>query len=146
GQGYASGLAGIATDFGITVEEPAPQPTPQPPAPPVRQAPPPAYHKPAAPVAGKINLDKGKVNLQKGQSVSLVKTGAPPLTRIRMGLGWAAGTGRSIDLDASAILYDARGKDVDKVWFMSQKGAGGAVQHSGDNLVGGGGGDDEQIS
>jgi stress response protein SCP2 len=147
GQGYASGLAGIATDFGITVEEPAAAPPVQqapPAAPPVPQAPP-AYHKPAAPSAGKINLDKGKVNLQKGQSVSLVKTGAPPLTRVRMGLGWAAGTGRSIDLDASAILYDARGKDVDKVWFMSQKGAGGAVKHSGDDLVGGGGGDDEQI-
>jgi stress response protein SCP2 len=163
GQGYATGLAGIATDFGITVEEPAPAPPVQqappaappapqapPTAPPVHQpppaaAPPPAYHKPAAPAAGKINLDKGKVNLQKGQSVSLVKTGAPPLTRVRMGLGWAAGSGRSIDLDASAILYDARGKDVDKVWFMSQKGAGGAVRHSGDDLVGGGGGDDEQI-
>ncbi|MFP3990492.1 TerD family protein, partial [Streptomyces sp. E11-3] len=28
GQGYANGLAGIATDFGVTVEEPAPTPTP----------------------------------------------------------------------------------------------------------------------
>ncbi|WP_163507310.1 TerD family protein [Fodinicola acaciae] len=141
GQGYATGLAGIATDFGISVEDPAPQ------APPAYQQPPapPAYQQPPAPAPGKINLDKGKVNLQKGQSVSLVKTGAPPLTRVRMGLGWAAGTGRSIDLDASAILYDARAKDVDKVWFMSQKGAGGAVRHSGDDLVGGGGGDDEQI-
>ncbi|MHC5908492.1 TerD family protein, partial [Streptomyces sp. S6] len=30
GQGYANGLAGIATDFGVTVEEPAPVPTPTP--------------------------------------------------------------------------------------------------------------------
>jgi stress response protein SCP2 len=163
GQGYATGLAGIATDFGITVEEPAPQvaapPVAAPPAYPPQQphpqhaAPPPvapSYHQPAPPPApaagGKINLDKGRVSLQKGQSVSLVKTGAAPLSRVRMGLGWAAGSGRSIDLDASVILYNAIGKDVDKVWFMSQKGAGGAVQHSGDNLVGGGGGDDEQIS
>ena len=30
GQGYANGLAGIATDFGVTVEEPAPAAAPQP--------------------------------------------------------------------------------------------------------------------
>jgi stress response protein SCP2 len=93
-----------------------------------------------------VNLDKGRVSLRKGQSVSLVKTGAPPLTRVRMGLGWdPAQYGRSIDLDASCILYDARGKDVDKVWFMSKKGARGAVRHSGDNLTGQGEGDDETI-
>lgn len=32
GQGYADGLAGIATDFGVTVEEPAAQPAPPAPA------------------------------------------------------------------------------------------------------------------
>ncbi|KOG40265.1 stress-induced protein, partial [Streptomyces decoyicus] len=42
GQGYANGLAGIATDFGVSVEEPAaPAAAPQaPPAPPAPQAPP----------------------------------------------------------------------------------------------------------
>ncbi|RMI26208.1 TerD family protein, partial [Streptomyces triticirhizae] len=37
GQGYATGLAGLATDFGISVDDeptPAPTPTPAPPAPP----------------------------------------------------------------------------------------------------------------
>jgi stress response protein SCP2 len=92
-----------------------------------------------------VNLDKGRVSLRKGQSVSLVKTGAPPLTRVRMGLGWDVGSGEQIDLDASVILYDGRGKDVDKVWFMSKKGAKGAVRHSGDNLTGAGEGDDEVI-
>ncbi|TGA83566.1 TerD family protein, partial [Streptomyces palmae] len=33
GQGYANGLAGIATDFGVTVEEPAAPAAPQPAAP-----------------------------------------------------------------------------------------------------------------
>ncbi|MDD1062259.1 VWA domain-containing protein [Streptomyces cocklensis] len=60
GQGYAAGLAGLATDFGITVDEDqaaahtpaAPRPATPPPAPPVYQRParpaaPPAY--PAAP-------------------------------------------------------------------------------------------------
>jgi stress response protein SCP2 len=39
GQGYASGLAGLATDFGITVDEPAPTP-PVPPVPAGTPAPP----------------------------------------------------------------------------------------------------------
>ncbi|SNQ48406.1 Tellurium resistance protein TerZ [Frankia canadensis] len=102
---------------------------------------------PGPPPAGRVNLDKGRVSLAKGQSVSLVKTGAPALTRVRMGLGWdPAQRGRSIDLDASCILFDDRGKDVDKVWFMSKKGARGAVRHSGDNLTGQGDGDDETIA
>jgi stress response protein SCP2 len=105
--------------------------------------PPPAA--PAASAGGMVNLDKGRVSLRKGQSVSLVKTGAPPLTRVRMGLGWDVGSGEDIDLDASCILYDDRRKDVDKVWFMSKKGAKGAVWHSGDNLTGAGEGDDEVI-
>ncbi|MFF4542965.1 TerD family protein [Streptomyces sp. NPDC001406] len=50
GQGYASGLAGLATDFGIAVEEPAPAPAPVPPPPTVPTAPPAAAHpSPAAP-------------------------------------------------------------------------------------------------
>ncbi|SQD98744.1 MULTISPECIES: TerD family protein [unclassified Parafrankia] len=237
GQGYASGLAGIATDFGITVDDPGsgntaaapasagpgagtgapppsqydaptqvvspppgqqwgpPPPNPQqwgpppgqqwgpppgqqwgpPPGAPPQAPPPPNPQQwgpppgqqwgpppgqqwgpppagppgpgaPAGAVPGRVNLDKGRVSLRKGQSVSLVKTGAPPLVRVRMGLGWdPAQQGRSIDLDASCILFDDRGKDVDKVWFMSKKGARGAVRHSGDNLTGQGGGDDETI-
>lgn len=161
GQGYSAGLAGIATDFGISVDDsPSPSSASSPSAPspatPSPAAPSPASPSattrlpspaPSAPPAGApVNLDKGRVSLQKGQSVSLVKTGAPPLTRVRMALGWdPAQRGRNIDLDASCIIYDARGKDVDKVWFMSKKGARGAVRHSGDNLTGQGSGDDETI-
>ncbi len=143
GQGYSSGLAGIATDFGISVDdEPAPPPSQQqaPPTAPPAQVPPP-------PRAGAmVNLDKGRVSLSKGQSVSLVKTGSAPLTRVRMGLGWDTGRGENIDLDASCILYDDRRKDVDKVWFMSKKGDKGSVVHQGDNLTGAGEGDDEVIN
>lgn len=129
GQGYANGLAGIATDYGITVEaEEAPAADPEPPA------------------TGKINLDKGKVSLQKRQTVSLVKTGAPALRRVAMGLGWdPAASGRNIDLDASAIVVDGRGKKVEAVWFMSKSAYRGAIEHSGDNLTGDGAGDDETI-
>ncbi|MGW1000548.1 TerD family protein [Streptomyces sp. NPDC002520] len=49
GQGYASGLAGLATDFGIAVEEPAPAPAPAPA--PIPTPPQPAPHtQPAAPM------------------------------------------------------------------------------------------------
>ncbi|MEU3279026.1 TerD family protein [Streptomyces antibioticus] len=52
GQGYGSGLEGLATDFGITVDEPqhaAPQRTPAPPHQPPVTPQPPARPQPAAP-------------------------------------------------------------------------------------------------
>ena len=93
-----------------------------------------------------VNLDKGRVSLSKGERVSLVKTGAPALDEVVMGLGWdPAKRGRNIDLDASAIAYDAAGKKLEIVWFLHLKEFGGAIKHSGDNLTGKGDGDDEQI-
>ncbi|MER6672067.1 VWA domain-containing protein [Streptomyces sp. NPDC000983] len=107
GQGYASGLAGLATDFGITVDAedaadaPAPQPVspaplgappvavqpprPAPPAPPAQPAP------QAAPPAGAHSLTKGeehlpvdmrkRLDLRKQQvAVSLTKHGATGIT------------------------------------------------------------------
>jgi stress response protein SCP2 len=174
GQGYANGLAGIATDFGVSVEEPgqsapaAPQPvaapepddwhlaTPAPapfaaappvPAPPVPAPAPVAAPAPAAPASGRITLDKGRVSLAKGGSVSLVKDGKPFLSSVRMGLGWEpAYGGRDVDLDASVIAFDAHRKELEKVWFMHLKGFDGAIQHAGDNLTGAGSGDDEVIT
>ncbi|KOV95959.1 stress-induced protein [Streptomyces sp. NRRL B-3648] len=164
GQGYANGLAGIATDFGVTVEEPAaipaapvapaapvppaapPQPTAAPPQP--TAAPPrPAAPAPApAPGAGKVNLDKGRVSLQKNQTVSLVKGGRPLLSQVRMGLGWEpAFRGKDIDLDASVIAYGPQRNHIDSCYFGKLSILNGAVKHSGDNLTGEGGGDDEVI-
>lgn len=179
GQGYANGLAGIATDFGVSVEEPpqaptAPQapPTPQappaaPPAPPMPPTAAPAPQPPAgafgapvppappvppaapAPVpgTGKVNLDKGRVSLQKNQTVSLVKGGRPLTQSVRMGLGWEpAYGGRAIDLDASVIAYGPQRNMIDACYFGKLMILGGAVQHSGDNLTGDGSGDDESIT
>jgi stress response protein SCP2 len=175
GQGYANGLAGIATDFGVTVEEPAtpapapvapamqppvapPTPTMQPPvtppAPPMdpRFQTPPAPPAPAAPPAaapgpGKINLDKGRVSLQKNQTVSLVKGGHPLLSQVKMGLGWEpAYRGKDIDLDASVIAYGPQRNHIDSCYFGKLQIVGGAIRHSGDNLTGEGGGDDEVIT
>jgi stress response protein SCP2 len=152
GQGYANGLAGIATDFGVSVEEPAPAPV-APPAPAV-QAPvaPPAPAAPPAPPAapplgaGKINLDKGRVSLQKNQTVSLVKGGRALLSQVKMGLGWEpAFRGKDIDLDASVIAYGPQRNHVDSCYFGKLSILNGAIKHSGDNLTGEGGGDDEVI-
>ncbi|MFD8616888.1 TerD family protein [Streptomyces sp. NPDC059513] len=159
GQGYADGLAGIATDFGVSVEEPAAPPVPAAAAPaapaaapvdpriaPPAPAAPPA--QPAAPAmgAGKINLDKGRVSLQKNQTVSLVKGGAPLLSQVKMGLGWEpAFRGKDIDLDASVIAYGPNRNHLDSCYFGKLSILNGAIKHSGDNLTGEGAGDDETI-
>ncbi|MFF0552487.1 TerD family protein [Streptomyces sp. NPDC004311] len=176
GQGYANGLAGIATDFGVSVEEepapaaaapvapPAPAAPPAPPAPaasyppspwlggattpaaPQGPAPAPAA-PPAAPAAsGKINLDKGRISLQKNQTVSLVKGGRPLLSQVKMGLGWEpAFRGGDIDLDASVIAYGPQRNHIDSCYFGKLSILNGAIKHSGDNLTGEGAGDDEVI-
>ncbi|WP_406345132.1 TerD family protein [Streptomyces sp. NBC_00648] len=155
GQGYANGLAGIATDFGVSVEEPpaaapapaAPAPVAPVTAPPMPAAPPaPAPAAPAAAPSGKINLDKGRVSLQKNQTVSLVKGGRPLLSQVKMGLGWEpAFRGKDIDLDASVIAYGPQRNHLDSCYFGKLSILGGAVKHSGDNLTGEGAGDDEVI-
>jgi tellurium resistance protein TerZ len=95
------------------------------------------------------------VSLQKGQKVSLAKRGGGSLSVVRMGLGWDAvrkrglfGLGsraQSIDLDASALLFDKAGALADAVWFRQLRSKDGSVQHTGDNLTGDGDGDDESI-
>ncbi|MGI8665802.1 MAG: TerD family protein [Jatrophihabitans sp.] len=206
GQGYAAGLAGLASDFGITVAEPAaaaapaiasvpsanppgwppvspaiPPPSTQssptpwaPAAPQSASAPaqmfapatpasrpagssapaqmsppwlaPPSGAQPSATGAGPATLDGGRVSLRKNERVSLVKTGAPDLTRVVMGLGWDPVPGRrGIDLDASVIAFDQNASKLEIVWFSHLKAFGGALTHAGDNRTGRGEGDDEQI-
>ncbi|MFB6674889.1 TerD family protein [Streptomyces sp. NPDC056390] len=130
GQGYGTGLAGLAGDYGITVDEPqTPAPTPAPtpavtpaPAPPVAApvtAPPP----PAAPAQQPVRLTK--VTLTKAApSVSLTKQGGTSGS-MRVNLnwevrkqfkGWGSKLGRAVaqhadlDLDLCALyeLTDGR--------------------------------------
>ncbi|MFD0227194.1 TerD family protein [Streptomyces hirsutus] len=127
GQGYSSGLEGLATDYGITVDEPqhaAPaSPAPAAPAPPVATPPPPAA-RPAAPppsaappTASPVRLTK--VTLTKAApSVSLTKQGGTS-GALRVNLnwqvrkqfsGWAGKLGRPVamhsdlDLDLCALF------------------------------------------
>jgi tellurium resistance protein TerZ len=93
------------------------------------------------------------VSLSKGQKVSLTKRDGGTLTRVRMGLGWDAMKNKgvfdsreqTIDLDASALLFDAGGHLMDQVWFGHLKSNDGSVQHTGDSRTGDGAGDDESI-
>lgn len=149
-QGFDGGLRRLLEHFGGEAAEEGP--AEMTPVERVSAAPAAAPTSPA-PVSGSslagplASTSGGKVSLQKGQSVSLVKKGGEPLTRIFLGLGWdPVRGGRNVDLDASCIVYDASGRDIDRVWFMGRSGQRGAVQHSGDNLTGHGQGDDERIA
>lgn len=97
------------------------------------------------------------VSLTKGQTVSLAKSDGGALTRATMGLGWDVrkakglrgifgGGGGDVDLDASCLLFNAGGQQIDQVWFRQLTSQDGSIVHSGDNRTGAGDGDDEQIN
>lgn len=96
------------------------------------------------------------ISLQKKQTISLSKDGGGSLRKVVLGLGWDAakptgffgklmGSTTDIDLDASCIIVDSKGKGSDLVWYRQLKSKCGKVQHSGDNRTGEGDGDDESI-
>ncbi|MFH8805362.1 TerD family protein [Streptomyces sp. NPDC017936] len=153
GQGYGSGLEGLATDFGITVDEPqhtappataAPTPPPPPPAPPAT-VPPPVHHSapppppPPAPPAAPVRLTK--VTLTKAApSVSLTKQGGTSgVMRVNLNWevrkqfsGWGSKRGRAValhndlDLDLCALFELADGR---KGVVQSLGNAFGALHH-----------------
>ncbi|MGA6221033.1 TerD family protein [Streptomyces umbrinus] len=118
GQGYSSGLVGLATDFGISVDEPQ-QAAPAPVAPPVtvppvtaaRVTPPPAPPAPPAPPTAPVRLTK--VTLTKeAPSVSLTKQGGTSgVMRVNLNWqvrkqfsGWQAKLGRAVAMHADLDL------------------------------------------
>ena len=168
GQGYAGGFADLVRDHGVSVDDapaaaPAPPATPVPPPPPAQFTPPPApptqfapppappQAQPAPPQPTEISLSKNKrVNLVKGQKVTLRKDGGVALTLVRMGLGWDPvkrgffGGSQNIDLDASVMMY-SRGSLAEAIYFGHLRSNDNSIVHSGDNLTGEGDGDDEVI-
>lgn len=132
GQGYSSGLEGLATDYGISVDEP--QQTPPAPAPaavqpsaapaaPVQAPPPPAQVPAAAPAGQPVRLSK--VTLTKdAPSISLRKQGGTSgAMRVNLNWevrkqfkGWASKLGRAVamhadlDLDLCALYELADGR------------------------------------
>lgn len=126
GQGYDTGLAGLATDFGISVDEPQqPATAPRTPAPPVTHRPAPTRPPapPAAlPAAQPVRLTK--VTLTKeAPTVSLSKQGGTTgVLRVNLNWevrkqfkGWGAKLGRAVanhsdlDLDLCALYELADG-------------------------------------
>merc|ERR1740121_2112503 len=66
------------------------------------------------------------------------------LAKIVVGLGWDVDDGEW-DLDVSAVLLDAQGRDLEAVFFGRLESVQHGITHTGDNLTGEGEGDDEQI-
>ena len=160
GQGYATGLAGLATDFGITVDDapppaapqprpqpaqptpppppvntPPPQPTPPPPQPappPPQPAPPPPPPQPQqAPAPPPRPVSLSKISLTKeAPSVSLTKQGATS-GNMRVHLQWTARPGAA----RGRLGFRRRGVDLDldlcALWEL-QDGSKGIVHALGD--------------
>ena len=76
------------------------------------------------------------LNLSKGMSLDLTKHAN--LKRVRFGLGWQAGNSEIFDLDASALILNARGlvTDPQDVIFYNQPDTNRGVRSEGDNKVG----------
>ncbi|MCX4766899.1 TerD domain-containing protein [Streptomyces sp. NBC_01275] len=135
GQGYADGLAGLATDFGIDVAEAEPEPeaepegeagagetpeqrtptvpgaAPVPPAP-VSPAPPrPPVSPPPPTPPGLLKPPLGKVSLDKGSQVSLSLDKADRALVVTVSLEWDGGSDRrrkaGADLDLYALFVPA---------------------------------------
>jgi tellurium resistance protein TerD len=98
-----------------------------------------------------LEVEKMAISLSKGQKVDLTKTN-PGLTKVVVGLGWDTNKydgGNDFDLDSSVFLLGENGKvtsENDFVFYNNQRGANGAVVHTGDNRTGAGDGDDEQVN
>mmetsp|Transcript_94590 Transcript_94590/g.282497 ORF Transcript_94590/g.282497 Transcript_94590/m.282497 type:complete len:417 (-) Transcript_94590:42-1292(-) len=78
--------------------------------------------------------------MEKGAVVDLPRS--EDIKQVIAGLGWDTLKG-DVDLDVSAVLFDASGKHRDAIFFGNLEGHG--LHHSGDNLTGEGAGDDETI-
>jgi tellurium resistance protein TerZ len=89
------------------------------------------------------------ISLAKGDKINLEKTDGSGYTSVKMGLGWKAGgwlSGGDVDLDASCLIFNKKGKLIDQVWFRQLVSKDKNIKHSGDDRVGAGSGDNEVIS
>lgn len=113
GQGYADGLAGLATDFGIEVAEEEPE-APEQPARQVEQPERQRQAAPAIPTAPPMSLRKpplGKISLDKGGQVSMSLDKTDRELVVTATLEWDGGSDerrrRGADLDLYALFVPA---------------------------------------
>lgn len=122
GQGFNNGLKGIATSFGVTVDDdPKPAAAPTPP--------------PAPPKSGGIKLDKpepvGKISLKKGSSISIAKGATITATG-----QWDNTWSHHLDYDLFCHIAYTDGT-TEVVNFDNLRSRNGSVRHSGDLKSGG---------
>lgn len=91
------------------------------------------------------------LNLTKGDKLNLEKSDGRALTQFCVGLNWGVivkqdflgrKTKENVDLDASAALFDANNQLIEIVYFAKRASSDGAIQHSGDDVIGDTDGDD----
>ncbi len=120
GQGYASGLAGVATDYGIDIDEdpasaaaPAPAPAPPRPVPPV---------VPAAPAIDLTKVPIGAISLSKAGAAKIPLTKADKGTlKLRCSLRWGGRSHGASDLDLYALFIDD--DHVEKAVYYKDRGS-----------------------
>ena len=123
-QGFATGLAGLCSNYGIEVDDE------------VKQAPKTVITqitKPVAKVSPSISLEKvsGKVDLSKGRKPILIEKTAETTVSI----SWDSNT----DYDVYALVYLTNGKQIDIAMFGAEgvpalQNYKGAVRHLGDEV------------
>lgn len=91
--------------------------------------------------SGGVNLRKpAKVNLVKGQKISLTKTAEKDGEDVRyvfVGANWSCmKNGQSVDLDSSILIYDDNKRLLDVVYYGHLRSNDGAIRHSGDDREG----------
>jgi len=84
------------------------------------------------------------INLVKGQKINLKKENGSAITKFCAGANWGVmPNGDSVDLDLYVASFDSFNNTVEIIgWGEQWESRVGAMQHSGDDLVGDEGGDD----
>jgi tellurium resistance protein TerZ len=84
------------------------------------------------------------INLVKGQKINLKKENGSAITKFCAGANWGVmPNGDSVDLDLYVATFDNNKNTIEIIgWGEKWESSSGAMQHSGDDLVGDEGGDD----
>ena len=78
-----------------------------------------------------ITPEQGEVTIDNGHV-----TAWDASLNYNIGIPSSGGGGDSIDLDASAIMFDQNNKALDSIWFGQLQSRDGSIKHSGDNRTG----------
>lgn len=126
--------------------QPTPAPQEQYPPQAASQPAPTGYPPPPQPVQAPLPPRPTESLVLGHEWVSLAKPDGTPLQKLVVGVGWFPVPGiNNIDLDSSAIAFDAQGNKLEIVWHRNANEFTGALQHTGDSKTGAGAADAEAI-